>query len=109
LEAEAVFVDDAALVRDNPRRILGRLMAEGKIHETVGTLGEVLVGTRQAVRPQDGVVVSNPFGMSILDIALLARVARTAEEAELGSLLRVFGLGVDRRQPGNAGFSHCPN
>lgn len=91
LDAEAVFVDDADLVRDNPRRILGRLMAEDKIHETAGTLGAVLAGTRRAVRPQDGVVVSNPFGMSILDLALLERVARTAEEAGLGSLLRVYG------------------
>jgi N-[(2S)-2-amino-2-carboxyethyl]-L-glutamate dehydrogenase len=61
------------------------LMAEDKIHETVDTLGEVLVGTRQAVRPCDGVVVSNPFGMSILDIALLEQVARAAEEADLAA------------------------
>ncbi len=91
LAAEAVFVDDVTLVKDNPRRILGRLMAEAKVQETAGTLGEVLVGTRKAVRPHDGVVVSNPFGMSILDIALLEQVARAAEEAKLGSLLRVFG------------------
>jgi ornithine cyclodeaminase len=109
LEAEAVFVDDASLVRDNPRRILGRLMAEDKVHEAAGTLGEVLVGARQAIRPHDGVVISNPFGMSILDIALLDRVARTAEETGLGSVLRVFGLCEDRWQPRNAGFSHCPN
>jgi N-[(2S)-2-amino-2-carboxyethyl]-L-glutamate dehydrogenase len=108
LEAEAVFVDDATLVRDNPRRILGRLMAEDKIRAAAGTLGEVLVGTRQAIRPHNGVVISNPFGMSILDIALLEQVARTAEETRLGCLLRVFGLCEDRWQPTNAGFSHCP-
>jgi ornithine cyclodeaminase/alanine dehydrogenase-like protein (mu-crystallin family) len=95
LTAEAIFVDDDKLIRDNPRRILGRLMAEDKIHATAGTLGAVLVGTRQAIRPHDGVVISNPFGMSILDIALLEQVARTAEEAGLGTLLRVFGLEVD--------------
>jgi ornithine cyclodeaminase/alanine dehydrogenase-like protein (mu-crystallin family) len=109
LAAEAVFVDDVSLVRDNPRRILGRLMAEDKIDKIDGTLGEVLMGTRQAIRPHNGVVVSNPFGMSILDIALLEQVARTAEERGLGSLLRVFGLGVDRWPPENAGFSRCPN
>lgn len=109
LEAKAVFVDDEALVKDNPRRILGRLMAEDKIRETAGTLAEVIVGSRPAVHPDHGVVVSNPFGMSILDIALLEQVARTAEEARLGSLLRVFELGPDRWQPGNAGFSRCPN
>lgn len=91
LQAEAVFVDDATLIRDNPRRILGRLMAEGKVGNIAGTLGEVLVGTRPAVRLHDGIVVSNPFGMSILDIALLEQVARTADEAGYNRRLRIFG------------------
>jgi N-[(2S)-2-amino-2-carboxyethyl]-L-glutamate dehydrogenase len=104
LGAEAVFVDDVTLVRDNPRRILGRLMVEGKIREPAppgsanargreiaGTLGEVLAGRRQAIRPRGGVVVSNPFGMSILDIGLLERVAEVANAAGLGRCLRVFG------------------
>lgn len=99
LSAEAVFVDDIPLVRDNPRRILGRLMADAEIgepgsggaREITGTLGEVLTGRREAVRPRDGVVVSNPFGMSVLDLALLERVARAAEADDLGQRLRVFG------------------
>ncbi len=103
LKAEAVFVDDLKLVRDNPRRILGRLMADGKVCEPsppategprgraiTGTLGEVLLGRRQAIRPSEGVIVSNPFGMSILDIGLLARVADTAKAIELGRRVRVF-------------------
>lgn len=104
VEAEAVFVDDVALVQDNPRRILGRLMTEGKLRAPVahgtstgygpaitGTLGEVLVGRREAIRPRDGVVVSNPFGMSILDIGLLRHVAQEADAAGLVRLLPIFG------------------
>jgi N-[(2S)-2-amino-2-carboxyethyl]-L-glutamate dehydrogenase len=102
LGAEAIFVDDVPLVRDNPRRILGSLMAAGKIRapgcpeqdggrEIMGTLDEVLTGRRQAIRPRDAVVVSNPFGMSVLDIGMLERVARIAQAGGLGRRLAVFG------------------
>jgi len=105
--ADAVFVDDVALVEENPRRILGRLMAQGTMAEPgagagriggggsgraiTGTLGEVLTGRCPAVRPEDGGVVSNPFGMSILDLGLLHRVALIADAAGLGQSLPVFG------------------
>lgn len=36
LGLEAIFVDDLCRVRDNPRRILGRLMADAKIREPTG-------------------------------------------------------------------------
>jgi N-[(2S)-2-amino-2-carboxyethyl]-L-glutamate dehydrogenase len=108
LNAEAVFVDDVSLVQDNPRRILGRLMAEGKLcepaysretsaccREISGTLGGVLTERCEAVRPRDGVVVSNPFGMSILDIGLLERVARVANAVGLGRAVPVFEVRND--------------
>jgi ornithine cyclodeaminase/alanine dehydrogenase-like protein (mu-crystallin family) len=104
VQAEAVFVDDVTLVQDNPRRILGRLMAEGTVSapaaatapktadtEIAGTLGDVLTGRCQAVRPTGGVVVSNPFGMSILDVGLLQRAAAVAEAGELGHCVQIFG------------------
>ena len=103
LEAEAIFVDDLTLVQDNTRRILGRLMAEGKIGKpnrsdsgsgrdrgSIRTLGDVIDGRYEAIRPQDGLVVSNPFGMSILDIGLLARVAEIAETKGSGQYVPIF-------------------
>lgn len=95
--AEAVFVDDLDLVRDNPRRILGRLMAEGSITEPgavsgtrlAGTLPDVLAGRLAAVRPHRGTVISNPFGMSVLDIGLVAAVAQVAERTGAGTTLRL--------------------
>lgn len=101
--AEAVFVDDVGLVRDNPRRILGSLMREGKITapgETApadgarpldGTLGDVVLGRTPATRPSRGVVVSNPFGMAVLDVAMAAAVSRVAADAGLGHRVDLFG------------------
>jgi len=101
--AEAVFVDDAELIRENPRRILGRLMQEGKVispgadqlaagaRALSGTLGAVLLGQQAPIRPSDGVVVSNPFGMSILDVAMVAEVRRVAAENGLGQRIDLIG------------------
>jgi ornithine cyclodeaminase/alanine dehydrogenase-like protein (mu-crystallin family) len=101
--AEALYVDDVELVRDNPRRILGRLLQEGSVSWSsegappqasspeaatiTGTLGMVLEGTCPALRPSTGYVVSNPFGMSILDVGLIAAVHRQAHRLRLGQVM----------------------
>ncbi|MGW4808129.1 hypothetical protein [Kitasatospora sp. NPDC004272] len=101
LGAEAVFGDDLDLIEENPRRILGRLLQEGRVTRpgtaaapatgpgrTVdGTLGQVLLGLVPAVRPTTGYVVSNPFGMSILDVGMIDAVRRTAVELGVGQRL----------------------
>jgi ornithine cyclodeaminase/alanine dehydrogenase-like protein (mu-crystallin family) len=103
--AEALYVDDLDLVRDNPRRILGRLLQEGsvcwpagnespgpgspKVASITGTLGMVLEGMCPAVRPFTGYVVSNPFGMSILDVGLIAAVHQQARLLGLGQVLEL--------------------
>ncbi len=88
LNAEGLFVDDVGLVRDNPRRILGRLMQEEKVGKAGriidATLGQVLVEPTRAIRPTSGFVVSNPFGMAILDVGLIDAVARAAARLAVG-------------------------
>ncbi|HST49752.1 ornithine cyclodeaminase family protein [Jatrophihabitans sp.] len=92
LQDADIFVDDIDLVRDNPRRILGRLLNEGGVVQRpdtgraglLGTLGEVLTGAIPAVRPDGRRVVSNPFGMAVLDLALLRLVQQAAAEQDLG-------------------------
>jgi ornithine cyclodeaminase len=91
-DAQAVYVDDLQLVTDNPRRILGALIASGAVSADAsgpgarvqGTLAEVMAGTVPAQRPTYGHVVSNPFGMAILDVALAAEVWRAADADSLG-------------------------
>jgi ornithine cyclodeaminase len=94
--ARAIYVDDVELVEQNPRRILGTLLRDGAVARSArptggphvaGTLGEVLCGVVDAVRPTEGIVVSNPFGMSILDLEVLNRVDSIATKAGIGALV----------------------
>ena len=95
--AEAIFVDDIDLVSANPRRILGSLISNGSIRvrrggddkgSVHGTLGDVITGRVPAVRAGRGRVVSNPFGMSILDLAIISHVAEEAERLDVGTRFR---------------------
>lgn len=97
--AQALYIDDLDLIRNNPRRIMGRLIVEGVISDggqsasgrpIDGTLGQVLLGERPAIRPGTGYVVSNPFGMSILDVGLIDAVYHAACRLGLGQRLSVF-------------------
>jgi hypothetical protein len=54
-----------------------------------GTLGMVLGEMCPIVRPSRGYVVSNPFGMSILDVGLVAAVHRQALLQCLGQVLEL--------------------
>lgn len=97
--AQALYIDDLTLIRDNPRRIMGRLIAEGVISDgnpgttgrpIDGSLGQVLLGERDAIRPTIGYVLSNPFGMSILDVGLIDAVYQSARHQGLGRQISVY-------------------
>jgi ornithine cyclodeaminase len=105
-QAEAVFVDDWGLVSQDPRRLLGRMFRSGDLLAPDGsghpgvparpgarrvdaTIGEVLLGTHPGRRTDSGVILVNPFGMSILDIAFGSAVYEQALELELGTRLPI--------------------
>ncbi|MEU9984715.1 Gfo/Idh/MocA family oxidoreductase [Streptomyces sp. NPDC050856] len=113
LTAEALYVDDLTLVADNPRRVMGALIRDGRLaapapagragggagsgerdrapaREITGTLGQVLTGRVPAVRPGTGHVISNPFGMAVLDVALLDAVHAVAARRGIGRRLRLY-------------------
>ncbi|HEU4392011.1 MAG TPA: hypothetical protein VFR04_00090 [Solirubrobacterales bacterium] len=93
-KADLVLVDDWELVRDDPRRLLGRLYRAGKLHgpgEANGdgravdaSIGEVMVGAHPGRSNDDEVILVNPFGMAIADIALAKEVYDGAHAAGLG-------------------------
>jgi ornithine cyclodeaminase/alanine dehydrogenase-like protein (mu-crystallin family) len=104
--ASLVLVDDWGLVSHDHRRLLGRMYRagtllgpDGRHHPDAtpdpgarmvdGTLGEVLLGVRPGRRSADDVILVNPFGMSILDIALGAAVHERAVERDLGRWLPI--------------------
>ncbi|WP_427924030.1 ornithine cyclodeaminase family protein [Streptomyces sp. cg40] len=104
LDADLVVVDDWGLVRDDPRRLLGRMHRAGTLLGPDGeprsgvsrqprarridaTLGDIVTGRHPGRRNETDIVVSNPFGMSILDVAVADRVHAEAEARGIGSLL----------------------
>jgi len=104
--AGLVLVDDWNLVSHDHRRLLGRMYRDGRLLGPDGerhpdapamasarpvdaTLGDVLLGRHPGRADERDIVLSNPFGMSILDIALGDRVARAAARLGLGQELRM--------------------
>lgn len=100
--AALVLVDDWDLVSQDDRRLLGRMYRDGRLlgpdggcypgttpgkaRQVDGTIGEVLLGVKGRRKDSD-IILSNPFGMSILDVALAADVHSAALAAQLGSWL----------------------
>jgi ornithine cyclodeaminase len=95
--ADLVIVDDWELVRDDDRRLLGRLHRAGQLQGPGGgsaegesgrmvdaSIGEVLIGAHPGRRSDEEIVLVNPFGMAIEDIAFAQAVYERAEEAAVG-------------------------
>ena len=99
LRAGKVIVDDWKLVRNDPRRLIGRMYRAGQIvgpdepddpgkqgqrRRIDAELGEVVLGSRGRREHLDEVILVNPFGLSIEDVALAAHVYQKALELNLG-------------------------
>lgn len=87
--AARVYVDDWSLVADDERRLFGRMCRAGTlvgpggtrgagVAAVDGTLGGVLSGSCGARAHEDELVVVNPFGMAVLDVAVADHVAQVA-------------------------------
>lgn len=101
LQADKVIVDDWQLVKDDPRRLLGRMYRAGQIlgpDEAIGEntgncrridaqLGEVIAGIKQGRQHEDEIILVNPFGLAIEDVALAAHVYRAALRQQIGQQL----------------------
>lgn len=100
--ADLVVVDDWPLVSADDRRLLGRLYRSGDLHGPPGegagtsrhtgravdaTLADILSGRHPGRTAREQVILSNPFGMGILDVALAAELMRSANGLGLGALL----------------------
>lgn len=103
--AEQLIVDDWALVAADDRRILGRMWRRGEVVGPAGerhdpdhaggrpvdaTMADVVAGTRPGRAGADDRIVSNPFGMGVLDVALAAEVHQGAASQGRGTSLTIF-------------------
>jgi len=87
LRADKLFVDDWSLVAADEHRLLGRLIREGTIRAVDGELGELLAGSRPGRSRAEEIVVVNPFGLAIEDLAIAKEVYRHASATGLGTSL----------------------
>lgn len=96
-QAGNVFVDDWNLVKADPRRLLGRMYRAGQLlgpedageaipgerRRISGTLGDLVQGTAGRTN-QDEIVLVNPFGMALADLAIASHVYQIAVQKGLG-------------------------
>ncbi len=101
LRADRLIVDDWKLVKSDQRRILGRMYHEGVIREPDepasdpsdtrrqidAQLGDMLLGTRPGRSHAHDIILVNPFGLSIEDIALASAVYERARQTGTGLFL----------------------
>ena len=98
--ADKVIVDDWNLVKNDTRRLIGRMYGAGQIigpDEPVdivkdgqqrrridAQLGDVVIGSRVGRDHLDDIILVNPFGLAIEDVALAAHVYQVALELNMG-------------------------
>jgi len=99
-KADKVIVDDWNLVKNDPRRLIGRMYRAGQIigpgepaenehqmRRIDAQLSEVVLGTSTGREHPDEIILVNPFGLAIEDIALAAYVYQTALKLNIGTWL----------------------
>ena len=100
--ADLLVVDDWDLVAADDRRILGRMWRAGEVTGPGGeryvegegrrvdaTLADIVSGAHPGRARDADVVLSNPFGMGVLDVALAGAVLTEALEHGAGTQLRL--------------------
>jgi N-[(2S)-2-amino-2-carboxyethyl]-L-glutamate dehydrogenase len=101
LSADAIFaagrlvVDSWSLVKEDERRLLGRLYRAGSLvgpgdsipaggRRVDAEIKDVLLDPREGRRDDEEIVVVNPFGMGVLDLALAQAAHRLAVDRGIG-------------------------
>jgi N-[(2S)-2-amino-2-carboxyethyl]-L-glutamate dehydrogenase len=100
LRADKVIVDDWNLVKNDTRRLIGRMYKAGQIigpnesddsikdgqqkRRIDAQLGEVVIGSKGGRDHLDDIILVNPFGLAIEDVALAAQVYHKALELNIG-------------------------
>jgi N-[(2S)-2-amino-2-carboxyethyl]-L-glutamate dehydrogenase len=88
-----VFVDDINLIAADERRLLGRMLRDGTIGRPSqdpsraidGELGQILANRHPGRSHPNEIIVVNPFGLAIEDIAIATQVHHYATASGLGT------------------------
>jgi ornithine cyclodeaminase len=91
LNADKVVVDDWEQ-SNREKKIINQLVMEGRFsrEQLHAELGEVLAGRRPGRESDDEIIVLNPMGMAVTDIACAAEVYTRARRQRVGTWLDLY-------------------
>ena len=91
LNADKVIVDDWEQ-SNREEKIINQLVLDGKFSrdQLHAELGEVLSGRRPGRESDDEIIVLNPMGMAVEDIACAAEVYTRAKQQQIGTWLDLY-------------------
>lgn len=101
-QASKVIVDDWPLVKSDTHRLLGRMYragqlvgpdeappqtADGAYRQVDAQLSDLVLGKKSGREHEDDILLVNPFGLAIEDLACATRIYQQALERSVGSWL----------------------
>lgn len=101
LKADLLVVDDWNLIQADSKRLLGKMYRERRIVGPKDTssngatrrvdaeIGDLVLGRHPGRRKAEDIIVVNPFGLAIEDIAFASKVLEVAKSRKIGTLLPV--------------------
>ncbi|WP_404799166.1 2,3-diaminopropionate biosynthesis protein SbnB [Bacillus aerolatus] len=91
LQADKVVVDDWDQA-NREKKIINQLVLEGKFSKEhlYAELGEIVLGEKAGRENNDEIIVLNPMGMAIEDVASAYEVYRRAVEQRIGTTLNLY-------------------
>ena len=99
--ADLVVVDDWGLVKNDQHRLIGRMYRErqvlgpdedgvdqsGRCRRIDAELAHLVLGTKMGRRNADEIILVNPFGLAIEDLAIATHVYQNARKLGIGEWL----------------------
>lgn len=91
LKADKVVVDDWDQ-SNREKKIINQLVLEGKFsrEHLHAEMGEIVIGTKPGRQSDDEIIILNPMGMAVEDIASAQEVYRKAVSDNIGTRLSLF-------------------
>jgi ornithine cyclodeaminase/alanine dehydrogenase-like protein (mu-crystallin family) len=91
-EFDKIVVDNWSEIQHRETPALARAKAQGTIDDSsiYAELGDIVVGKRPGRENRSERILMSAVGMGIEDIAVATRILRRAEQAQLGTILRLW-------------------
>lgn len=84
VKADKLIVDDWNLVKNDTKRIFGRMFKDGKLPSIHAELADIILNKKPGRENDEEIIIFNPFGMSLEDIAVAYHVYQKAIKQNIG-------------------------